>query len=470
MALGANYRKLFTATTISNLGDGVGAIAYPWLASAVTRDPLLIALVGVAQRLPWLLFTLPAGVITDRSDRRRLMVGANVARALLTTAVAVAVVVGGDGLPAPDELDGVLGTDVALYLAVVVATLLIGVAEVLYDNSAQTFMPELVDRDALVTANGRMYSGEIVANNFAGPPLGSVLLAIGFAVPFFVDAGTFAVSAALIFLISSHRTTASLAAAATAPARQHWRAELAEGVRWLWGHQLLRTLAIYLGVMNLLSTASHAAIVLFGQEVLGTSPTEFAVMFMAMALGGVAGGWAAGPVSARLGSGPSLWIAIGVSGVTSGLVGFASSWVPVFVLFGVGSFTVILWNVITVSLRQAIIPAHLLGRVNSVYRFFGWGMIPIGALVGGLTVTVTDQVASRETALRMPWFVCGVGYLLLLAVAIPRLTTRRLDDARRTGAPTAATSAADRNGTRTASGPRTGRVIAVVRPTARRRR
>lgn len=101
-------------------------------------------------------------------------------------------------------------------------------------------------------------------------------------------------------------------------------------------------------------------------------------MFMAMALGGVAGGWAAGWVSSWLGSGPSLWIAIGVMGVTSGLVGFASSWVPVFVLFGIGSFTVILWNVITVSLRQAIIPSHLLGRVNSVYRFFGWGMIPIG--------------------------------------------------------------------------------------------
>ena len=89
--LGPNYRKLFAATTISNLGDGVGVIAYPWLASAITRNPLLIALVGVVQRLPWLLFTLPAGVITDRNDRRRLMVGANAVRAVLTAAMGFAV-------------------------------------------------------------------------------------------------------------------------------------------------------------------------------------------------------------------------------------------------------------------------------------------------------------------------------------------------------------------------------------------
>jgi MFS family permease len=429
--LGRDYRRLFAATTISNLGDGVGAIAYPWLASAVTRDPLLIALVGVAQRLPWLLFTLPAGVITDRSDRRRLMVGANVLRAVFTLGVAVAVVVGGGDLPASDELERVIDTDVVLYLAVIVATLLMGVAEVLYDNSAQTFMPELVEPDALVAANGRMYSGEIVANNFVGPPLGSILLAVGFAFPFFVDAGTFAVSAALIFLITSQRTTAAAVAHRDHPPdRLPWRTELAEGVRWLWGHSLIRTLAIYLGVMNLLGAATQASIVLFGQEVLGTSPTEFAVMFMAMAIGGVVGGWSAGWISQRVGSGPSLWLAIASMVVTDGVIAFASDWWVVFAMFGLGSYFVILWNVITVSLRQTIIPPHLLGRVNSVYRFFGWGMIPVGALVGGLTVAIVDTVASRETALRAPWVLGAVGHLALLVVAVPRLTTARLEAAR----------------------------------------
>ena len=144
MSLGPQYRKLFAATTISNLGDGVGVVAYPWLASAITRSPLLIALVAVAQRLPWLFFTLPAGVITDRHDRRTLMVGANEVRAVLTFAVAAAVLARQGTIPAPDEVEQVVGTEWLLYVAVIVATLLLGVCEVLYDNSAQTFMPAIV--------------------------------------------------------------------------------------------------------------------------------------------------------------------------------------------------------------------------------------------------------------------------------------------------------------------------------------
>ncbi len=142
--LGPNYHKLFAATTISNLGDGVGVIAYPWLASAITRNPLLIALVAVVQRLPWLLFTLPAGVITDRNDRRRLMVGANAVRAVLTAVMAVAVLIRQDVIAAPDDIEQVVGTEVFLYVAILVATLLLGTCEVLYDNSAQTFMPAIV--------------------------------------------------------------------------------------------------------------------------------------------------------------------------------------------------------------------------------------------------------------------------------------------------------------------------------------
>src|SRR5262245_34049056 len=134
--LGRNYQRLFGASTISNLGDGVALIAYPWLASAITRNPLLIALVVVMQRLPWLLFSLPAGVLTDRHDRRRLMITANVGRAAVTLFVALAVAFGGGALPGPDQLETVTATDTALYLCVLLATLLLGIGEVLYDNSA----------------------------------------------------------------------------------------------------------------------------------------------------------------------------------------------------------------------------------------------------------------------------------------------------------------------------------------------
>ena len=424
--LSRDYFRLFAASTISNLGDGIAIIAYPWLASAVTRSGLLIALVVVVQRLPWLLFSLPAGVITDRVDRRRLMVGANVARAILGGIVAVAVWVRSDGLPSPGEIDlgAVQGTDWALYLLLLAATLLLGTAEVLYDNTAQTIMPSIVHADLLEKANGRLWSTEQVLNTLIGPVLGAALLAISFSVPFGVDALTFAVSAALV---ASMRIR-SRPNADVEPAR--WQDDLADGVRWLWNHDFLRHLAIILGLINMLSIMSTATLVLYGQEVLGTSPAEFALMSTGGAAGGVLGGWFAADITERIGHGVSLWMTIVVGGVTMVVSGLTSSWFVVWAMFAVMMFVATLWNVITVSLRQTIIPDELLGRVNSCYRFFGWGMMPIGSLLGGVVIAVTEAFGDRELALRVPWISAGIVHVALIAYAGPRLTSRRIAEAR----------------------------------------
>ena len=203
-ALGPNYRKLFAASVISNLGDGVSQIGYPWLASAVTRNPVLVAVVAVAQRLPWLVFTLPAGVITDRVDRRRAMVLMDSIRAVLTAFVAIAVLGLGSDLPDPSHIEDVVGTRTGLYVILVVTSLLLGFAEVLRDNSAQTIIPSIVESDQLERANGRMWSAEQVANTFIGPPLGSLLIAVAFFLPFALDAASFVASAALVALIAGH--------------------------------------------------------------------------------------------------------------------------------------------------------------------------------------------------------------------------------------------------------------------------
>jgi MFS family permease len=431
-SLGSNYRKLFTATTISNLGDGVGVIAYPWLATGVTRNPLLIALIAVVQRLPWLLFTLPAGVITDRNDRRRLMVGANAVRFVLTALLAVVVFVRSGVLPAPDEVDSVVGTDWFVYVAILVSTLLLGTCEVLHDNSAQTFLPAIVEERDLEQANGRMYSAEIVANQFAGPPLASVLLAAGFVLPIVLDAGSFAAAAGLVLAITVTKRP-GVAVEEPAIERKAFKAELAEGFRWLWRHPLLRAFAITLGFLNMFGQFGFVTIVLFGQEVLHTSVLEFGIMTTVAAIGGVLGGWLASSITRRLGSGTSVQLTLWVGAVCSIAVGLASAWPVVAVLLGVTMFTGILWNVITVSLRQTVIPDHLLGRVNSVYRFFGWGMIPIGGLIGGLLVAALDGPLSRDWALRMPWIVAGVAQLVLAAVVVRSFTSARIDAVRAGG-------------------------------------
>ena len=431
-SLGPGYRRLFAASTISNLGDGIGTLAYPWLASAVTRNPLLISVVVVAQRLPWLVFSLPAGVVADRYDRATIMVRANLARAGLTMAVAFAVLARQGDLPGPDDLEvgraAVAGTDVPLYLLLVAATLLLGVGEVLYDNSAQSFLPRLVDPEHLEKANGRLWSAEQVANAFVGPPLGAWLLLGVFAVPFFVDAATFAVSAALVAAIGP------LARPQARPDRARragsWRTDIAEGFRWLWHHEFLRYLAIILGLLNMLNTLAMASLVLFAQEELGTSPGEFAALTVGAAVGGVVGGWTASSISGWLGPGPSLWATLLGGGLTSLAIAFTSSWPVVAVMFGLSMLLAVVWNVITVSLRQTIIPDELLGRVNSVYRFFGWGMMPIGAMLGGLSMVVVESLSDRSAALRFPWVAAAAGQLLLLAWAGPKLTTARIEAAR----------------------------------------
>jgi MFS family permease len=427
--LGSNYWKLWTTSAVSNFGDGVSTIAYPWLASAVTRDPVQISLIAVATRLPWLIFTLPAGVITDRADRRKLMVAMDTFRLLLTLIVAFVVLAGRNLLASPGHIAAGTASPPAhqaAWLALLYGTALaFGFAEVLRDNAAQTLMPALVSTDDLERANGRLWGAEMVMNSLAGPPIGGLLIAVAFALPFFVDAGTFAFSAVgLMLIVGTYRSE-------RAPSgRVAWRTEIAEGVRWLWKHRLLRTLAIVLGVMNAMFSMALATYVLFVQEILRLDATKFGLLLTAGAIGGAVGSVVAPRVSRAIGSGTSLFVSLIGSGVTLGVTGLVSSAAIVWVMFLFGSFLAVLWNVITVSLRQTIIPGHLLGRVNSVYRFFGWGMIPIGSLLGGIVVDVTTRLATRDLGLRMPFLLGAAVYLIVFVFALPRLTTAKIEQAR----------------------------------------
>ena len=427
--LGASYWKLWTATAISNLGDGVSMVAYPWLASAVTRSPLLIAAAGFASRLPWLVFTLHAGVITDRFDRRKLIVGMDFLRGVLTVFVGTVVFLNRSAFPSLNELTKMsdLKTNWPIYVTLLVTAFLFGLAEVLRDNSAQTLMPSVVDTENLEVANGRMWSAESLTNSFIGPPLGSLLIGIAIFLPFYFDAGSFFFAVALIATLKgSFKPVAKV----EPKAKINFKAEIKEGFVWLWAHPLLRPMAIILGSMNGLGTMVGAAYILFAQEVLHTSVFIFAVLGTAGAIGGTLGGLLAPKVSAKLGSGPSLWLALAAAPIGSLCIGMTSSWQVVWAVTVVESFVAILWNTITVSLRQSIIPSHLLGRVNSVYRFFAWGSIPIGMFIGGGLVTLMEHFVSRHLALRSPYLISVALGLLLWLLAAPRLTTAKIEAAR----------------------------------------
>jgi MFS family permease len=430
--LGSSYWKLWTATAISNLGDGVSMVAYPWLASAVTRSPILIAAAGFASRLPWLVFTLHAGVLTDRFDRRKLIVAMDFMRGLLTVFVGAVVYFNRDSFPALDELTTItnLQTNWPIYFTLLITAFLFGLAEVLRDNSAQTLMPSVVEKENLETANGRMWSAESLTNSFIGPPLGSLLIGIAIFIPFFFDAVSFFFAVALI---ASLKGTFKPVAAEKGREKINFKAEIKEGYAWLWAHPLLRPMAIILGTMNGLATMVGATYILFAQEVLQTSVFTFAILGTAGAVGGTIGGLLAPKVSAKLGSGRSLAMVLAAAPIGSLIIALTTTWQVVWVVVLFETFFAILWNTITVSLRQSIIPTHLLGRVNSVYRFFAWGSIPIGMFLGGGLVSALTLVLSRENALRAPYLFGVVLGLLLWALAAPRLTTAKIEAARNAG-------------------------------------
>jgi predicted MFS family arabinose efflux permease len=299
-------------------------------------------------------------------------------------------------------------------------------AEVLRDNANQTIVPNIVRPEQLERANGRIWGVEAVTNTFAGPPLGSILLVVAFSLPFFVHASTFFVAAAMVALIPG----TFRAKRDPNRSKQTFRQELGEGVRWLMGHTLLRPMAIILGLMNGAGMIAFATFVLFAQEVMEVGPFLFTVIGFGGAVGGFVGGNVAPRVTRRVGSGPALAISIAGLAVVPFLVGLIAWWPAVLVLFGFEAFFGILWNVITVSLRQTIIPEDLLGRVNSVYRFFAWGMIPIGSAIGGVWVWAMERQVGREFALRSTWFLVGAIHVALFLFGRAKLTTERIEAAR----------------------------------------
>jgi MFS family permease len=189
-------------------------------------------------------------------------------------------------------------------------------------------------------------------------------------------------------------------------------------------------MALILGAMNAVTTMALATYVLFVQEVLGLGAASFGALLTAGAAGGVVGSVAAAGVSRRIGPGASLFTSLLGCAVSFAVTGLTSSWWVVWAMFAAFSFLSVLWNVITVSLRQAIIPDRLLGRVNSVYRFFAWGMMPLGSVAGGLIVAATAMVTGRMLALRMPYLVGAGIYAVLFLASLPVLTTRNIEAAR----------------------------------------
>ena len=383
--MGRAFRLVQLATGISGLGDGLVLAAFPLLAARLTDDPRLVVAVTVVARLPWLLVALPAGAIVDRCDRRRLVVSVEAVRAVVLAVFAVAVFAG----------KGTLGF-------LLVTVFLVGTGETIVTSANHAVLPDLVPPQRLASANGTLFSTETATENLAGPAIGGVLFAAAMVLPFAVDAVSFALAALLLALALPRGLTRP----ATAPVTR-LRHDIAEGFAYFVHHPTLRLIGVLTASLAFCQAIVFGPLVLFALDGLGLSDAGYGLLLGVAAIGNVLGGTVAGRLDQQFGA-RVLLPAGGVLAATAYIVcGMATSVAVAAGALGVEAVAVALGNVANLTLRQRLIPSELLGRVGNVLRFFIFGAVPLGGLVGGSLV--------QWFGVRAPF--AGAAALQLVAVA-----------------------------------------------------
>ncbi len=363
--LGTGFRWLLASSWLTNLGDGIAAAAGPLLIATLTRDPLMIALSALVGWAPPLLFSLYAGVLSDRYDRRRIVLVANAVRAVVLVALVALTVTGA----------------VTVVTALVALTLR-SVAEVFADNATATLTPMMVDKNDLVVANARLGTGFITLNQLAGPPIGAALFGLGVAWPF---AGQLLLVVAGIVLVSritlpSHSRQGDDRTPGTVK-------ELIAGFGWTVRHAAIRTLALTILIFNFTFGAAWSVLVLYTQEQLGLGALGFGLMTTVGGIGGLIGTGLYGAVTRRVSLGALMRIGLIIETFTHlGLALTRSPWVAgvIFLVFGAHAF---IWGTTSVTVRQRAVPRELQGRVGGVNTVCVYAGLVVGSLIGGVLAT-----------------------------------------------------------------------------------
>ncbi|MFF0630732.1 MFS transporter [Streptomyces sp. NPDC004296] len=385
-------RRIWAASMASEIGTAVSTLAIPMTAlQALSASPLEMSVLAALPAAAFLLCALPFGAYVDQHDRRRLMVWADIVRALLTAVVPLAWALDFLSLP--------------LLWALTFAS---GCATVLFTLAYQSVIPSVVPRSELVGANAKMAipasTGEVL-----GPSAGGLVVGLtGAPAAVLVNSMTFVLSGS--FLGSFQVVSAS---PTVRPTRLGLRSEISQGLRFVFGHRVLRRIVGCLGVTNFFVSMRTALVVLFLVRNLHASATLTGLTMGAGSVGGVLGALTARRLISRFGELRILWLMKSAFGWVVLLVPLA------FPRFGVSlavvglfasSCTAMVFSVAQTSYRQSVCPPELLGRMNASVRWVIWGVMPLGALSGGLLATLTGvRIALLVSALGMVSSVIFVG-------------------------------------------------------------
>ena len=405
--LGRDFSKLWAASAFSNLADGIGRTAVPLIATTLTRDPLIIGALGALSFLPWLVFGLPAGMLVDRFDRRWIMAIANTIRGGVALVLAVLTVTG--------TLD---------VWSLLIATLVFGLGETLFDNATNAVVPVLVQPRALDRANGFMQAAQVTIDSFIATPIAGVLFATSLALPLWVGAGGYVVPIALALLLPVIAARPLLAAAPSEPTTRDAATAASpsaavspstrEAAAYLWRHRYLRTLVLFTAIVGSASGFAQAPTLLYFLDVMRVEPIAIGFVTAGIGLGALGGSLVAATLVARFGRGAVMFWSNIVAALGLLAVGFAPELIAAIVAYALMSGAISVWNVPWGALRQTIVPNAIFGRVLGIIRAFTWGVFPIATVLGG-------WVARAD--LRLP-FVIGAIATVIATLLATRLLFR----------------------------------------------
>ncbi|MGW1751735.1 MFS transporter [Streptomyces sp. NPDC002092] len=397
------YGRLWAATTASGVGDGTRTVALALYAATLTHDPFAVALVTVAGKLPWTCVGPFAGALVDRLDRWRTLWICDVARALVTTSLVLLILTGRAGITVLAAVSFVLTSITTLA-----------------ENLSQAVVSDVVGDGTLESANSRLMGGQLVSSEFLGAPLGTALFALGHPVPFALDTLSFAVSAALVCSVRLPGARPAPPGAGGLTARAVV-SETAEGIRWLWRHRVLRTVCVLVGALNFAVVAVLGIAVLYALNVLHISQRAYGMLLVVLAVGGLAGVLLAPVVTRVLGRARTLQLAFALCPLSFLIAGTTSRPLLAAGALAFVGAAISLATVVTTSLRQALVPGALFGRVNGGYRFVVNGVSPLGGLAGGAIAGVAG--------LRAPFLLAAALLAAATVTALLRLSPDALDAA-----------------------------------------
>ena len=379
--LGHDFSRIWSASLITNLVDGVLRLAAPLLAVSLTEDPILIGALSALGLLPWLFFAIPIGALVDRVDRRKALVIGNSLRAVIALFIAFAV-----------------SQDFINIWLLLISVFFFGICEVLVDTTSQAVLPQILDKSNYERGNSRLQISEVIVSQFAGAPLSGLLYAVSIALPFFFSTTGFILAGLLILLFPFERAINVRKEGDAGQAKLGLKGDIKFALNYLYQDKQIFSIVVITTLLGFFYSLSNAIAPLFILKELNVSPALFGVVLAIQGIGALAGSIAAPMVSKYLGRGKALAINVFFASLLVIFIGLSPNayfFAAVSVLIG---FTISVWNILLMSLYQSLIPPELYGRIHGARRTIVWGLMPIGALLGGVIA---------RGGLRLPFLIGG---------------------------------------------------------------